>query len=220
MSCIGAALTTVRLITPEPREQRRFALAADWPQCNPSLSYPIRNTQGFLMHILFRAAAIALTALAVAATPAAAQGNQPELKQIKLTEKQVQNYVAAQGDLNAVTAKIKGDKPDPKLVAELEAAAKKHGFSNLEELDNVAVNVNLVFSGFDPKTKEFSQPPEAIKKEIAAVNADKSIPEKEKKEILGELNQALKFAKPVQFPENIELVKKYYDKIEATMAKG
>ena len=75
-------------------------------------------------------------------------------------------------------------------------------------------------SGIDPKTKEFSQPPEAIKKDIAAVNADTSIPAKEKKEIIDELNMALKFAKPVQFPENVELVKKYYDKIESAMPKG
>lgn len=172
------------------------------------------------MQMLFRAAAIALTSLAITAAPAAAQQNPPEPKQIKLTEQQVQNFIAAQGDLNAVTAKIKGDKPDPKLIGELEAAAKKHGFANLQELDEVAGNISLVMSGFDPKTKEFSQPPEALKKEIANVTADKSIPEKEKKQILAELNNALKFVKPVQFPENVELVKKYYEKIDAAMAKG
>lgn len=172
------------------------------------------------MQMLFRAATIALTALAFAASPAAAQGNPPELKQIRLTEKQVQNYLAAHDDISAVTAKIKDDKPDPKLVTELEAAAKKHGFASLQELDDVAANVNLVFSGFDPKTKQFLQPPEALKKEIATVSADKSIPEKEKKEILGELNAALKYVRPVQFPENVELVRKYYDKIEAMLAKG
>ncbi|MBY0532700.1 MAG: hypothetical protein K2P86_12090 [Xanthobacteraceae bacterium] len=172
------------------------------------------------MQNFIRAAMIALAALAVAAAPAGAQGAPQEIKQIKLSEKQVQSYIAAQGDLNAVTAKIKGDKPDPKLVAELETAAKKHGFANLEELDNVSINVGLVMSGIDPKTREFSQPPEALKKEIATVTADKSIPEKEKKEILAELNMALKFAKPVRFPENVELIKKYFDKIEATMPKG
>jgi len=175
------------------------------------------------MQNFFRAAMLAVTALAFAAGTAAAQGAQgasSEIKQIKLSEKQVQGFIAAQDDLNAVTAKIKDGKPDPKLVAELEAAAKKHGFSGLPELDEVAANIGLVMSGFDPKTKEFSQPPEAIKKEIAEVNADKSIPEKEKKQILGELNQALKFAKPVQFPENVELIKKYYDKLDAAMARG
>ncbi len=168
------------------------------------------------MHTLFRAATIALTALAFAAAPAAAQ----EIKQIKLTEKQVQSFIAAQPDLTAITSKIKTDKPDPKIVAEIEAAAKKHGFASLDELDNVTTNVSLVFAGIDPKTKAFSQPPEAIKQEIAAINADKSIPANEKKQALEELNAALKSAKPIAFPENVELVKKYYDKIEATLPKG
>lgn len=172
------------------------------------------------MHHVLRAAALALAALAFAAAPAAAQQNPPEMVQVKLTEKQVQSFIAAQDDLNAVTAKITGDKPDPKLVAELEKAARKHGFASLEELDSVAANISLVMSGFDPKTKEFSQPPEALKKEIAAVTADKSIPEKEKKEILKELNAALQYTKPVQFPENVELIRKYYDRIEAATARG
>ncbi len=172
------------------------------------------------MQMLFRAAAITLAALAISAAPAAAQGTPPELKQIRLTEKQVQSYIAAQADITAVTSKIQGDKPDPKLVAELETAAKKHGFASLQELDEVAGNIGLVMSGIDPKTKEFSQPPEALKQEIAAVTADKSIPEKEKKEVLNELNMALKFAKPVQFPENVELIKTYYDRIDAAMPKG
>lgn len=172
------------------------------------------------MQTFFRAAMIAAAALAFVASPAAAQGSPPQLKQIKLTEQQVQSFIASQSDLNAVTSKIKGDKPDPKLVAELEAAAKKHGFANLQELDEVSGNIGLVMSGFDPKTKEFSQPPEALKKEIAAVNADKSIPAKEKKQILDELTMAQKFVKPVQFPENVELIKKYYDKIEGAMPKG
>jgi hypothetical protein len=182
---------------------------------------PIRFTpEDSSMQTFFRAALVAAAAFAFASSPASAQGNQPELKQIKLTEKQIQGFIAAQGDLNAITSKIKGDKPDPKLVAELETAAKKHGFASLQELDDVSANISLVMSGFDPKTREFSQPPEALKKEIAAVNADKSIPANEKKQILDELNMAVKFTKPVQFPENVELIKKYYDKIEGAMPKG
>ena len=61
----------------------------------------------------------------------------------------------------------------------------------------------------------FTQPAELIKREIAEVNADKSIPANEKKQILAELNQAQKTAKPIQFPENIEVVKKYFAQIDA-----
>jgi hypothetical protein len=219
MSCIGGGFTTLRAATPEPVSNSALL----WPQIGRNAiphSTGHRKPEDSSMQTIFRAAMIAATALVLAAAPAAAQGSPPEIKQIKLTEKQVQSFIAAQSDLNTVTSKIKGDKPDPKLVAELEAAAKKHGFANLQELDDVAGTISLVMSGFDPKTKEFSQPPEALKKEIAAVTADKSIPEKEKKEILNDLNAALKFTKPVQFPENVELIRQYYDKIEAAMPKG
>jgi len=57
----------------------------------------------------------------------------------------------------------------------------------------------------------------AIKKEIAEVEADKSIPANERKQMLEELNDSLRSAKPVQFPENIALVIKYYDKIEEAL---
>jgi hypothetical protein len=67
--------------------------------------------------------------------------------------------------------------------------------------------------GIDPQTKKFTEPPEQIKKEIAALKADKTIPEAQKKQDLAELEAALKIAKPVQFKENIALVLKYFDKL-------
>jgi hypothetical protein len=62
-------------------------------------------------------------------------------------------------------------------------------------------------SGIDPQTKKFTEPPEQIKKEIAALKADKTIPEGQKKQDLVELEAALKIAKPIQFKENIALVR-------------
>jgi hypothetical protein len=43
----------------------------------------------------------------------------------------------------------------------------------------------------------------------AALKADKTIPEAQKKQDLAELEAALKNAKPIQFKENIALVLKY-----------
>jgi hypothetical protein len=74
-----------------------------------------------------------------------------------------------------------------------------------------------VMAGIDPKTKAFTEPAAAIKQEIAEVTANKTMPAREKKEMLEELNEALKSAQPIQFPGNIELVKKYYDKINGAL---
>lgn len=69
-------------------------------------------------------------------------------------------------------------------------------------------------AGMDPQTKAFTDPPTAIKREIDEVTADKSIPEKEKKTMLDELAEAMKMAQPIQHQGNIDLIKKYYDRLE------
>ena len=52
-----------------------------------------------------------------------------------------------------------------------------------------------------------------MKQAIAALKADKSVPEAEKKDRLELFGEALNNAKPIQFKENIALVLKYYDKL-------
>jgi hypothetical protein len=169
------------------------------------------------MQSMFRVLFAALVAVAVAHLPTTAVA-QPEVKQIKLTEKQIQGFIAAQKEMQPIMEKIQGamsDQLDPKLQAALEAAAKKNGFKDMTEYDDVAANISMVMAGIDPQTKVFTEPQVAIKKEIAEVTADKNMSEQEKKQVLEELNEALKWAQPIQFPSNIELVKKYYDKIDA-----
>jgi hypothetical protein len=162
-------------------------------------------------------AACAAVALVCLAGVAAAQA---PIKQIRLTEKQVQSFIAAQKDMAAVAEKMQesaSDQPDPKVQAELETIAKKHGFKDFAEYDDVANNIMMVMGGIDPQTKQYIDPQTAIKKEMAEVRADKTLPEKDKKDLLHELEEALKTAQPIQFPSNVELVKKYYDKIDAAL---
>ena len=171
-----------------------------------------------MMHLLrlMIAAALAAVALTLFSGLAMAQA----VKQIKLNEKQVEGFIASQKDMSAITEKMQGstsDKPDPRIQAELESVAKRYGFKDFAEYDDVAANIAMIMAGIDPQTKEFMEPPIAIKKEIEEVTADKSISAKEKKQMLEELNEALKTAAPIQNPGNIELVKKYFDKIEAVL---
>jgi len=80
----------------------------------------------------------------------------------------------------------------------------------------VAANISMVMAAIDPQTKEFTDPQSAIKKELEDVTADKTIPDNQKKQLLKELNSAIKSAQPIQFSTNVELVQKYYDKIDVT----
>jgi hypothetical protein len=139
---------------------------------------------------------------------------QSPVKQLKLTEKQIEGFIAAHKDMGAVAEKMDGDKPDPKVQAQLESISKKFGFKDFNEYDDVASNIALVMAGIDPQTKAFTDPPTAIKREIDEITADKSMPEKERKQALEELAEAMKMAQPIQFPGNIEVVKKYYDRLE------
>jgi hypothetical protein len=140
-----------------------------------------------------------------------------EAKQIKLTEKHIQGFMAASKDMAKLYDGADPDKPDPKVEAQAAAVAKKSGFASLAEYEDASMNIAMIMSGIDPQTKKFTEPPEQIKKEIAALKADKSVPEAEKKEELAELEAALKTAKPIQFKENIALVLKYFDKLTPFM---
>jgi hypothetical protein len=184
------------------------------------------NEAGFMRSIL-RAPIVALTLLAVAASagmavaqqaqPAPAQQDSPQLKQIALTEKQVQNLLAAQKDMDAITAKLPDGvaEPDSKTQAVLDAAAKKNGFASYDEYGEVLDNVSLVLSGIDPKTRAFSEPPVMVRKQIDEVSADSRMSAEDKKAALADLNTALKFTANVQYPDNIKIVTKYYDQLSA-----
>jgi hypothetical protein len=163
------------------------------------------------------AAAVALLVLGGFVGDAAAQD---VIKQVKLSDKLVEGFIAAQKDMSAMAERMQGspsDKPDPKIQSELEEVAKKHGFKDFAEYDDVAANISMVMAGIDPQSGAFTDPVTAINKEIEEVKADTTIPEKDKKQMLEELNEALKTTPPLQFPENVEVVKKYREKIDAVL---
>ena len=151
--------------------------------------------------------------------PAAAQQAAPPaemaVKQIALTEKQIEGVLAASKDMDAITDKIPDNaKPDPKVDAQLEAVAKKNGFASYDEYNNVIDNISMVLGGFDPATKKYIGTEAVIKAQIAQVQADKKMPAKDKKEALADLNDALKSPAPaIENKGNIDLVTKYYDKL-------
>ena len=109
------------------------------------------------------------------------------------------------------------DQSDPKLQAESEAIAKKSGFKDFAEYDNVSANILMVVAGIDPVTKRYTDPQIAVKKGIVKISADKTIPEKDKKGLLKEIEKLLKAAQPIQYPSNIELVRKNCDKIDTAL---
>jgi hypothetical protein len=178
------------------------------------------------------AAALSIACLTLLTVPvvtgvALAQNNQAEPsedapKQIALTDAQIGNVLAAKSDIDAIVSKLpqNGNEPSPKVMAQLDAAAKKHGFANYAEYDDVAGNISMVMEGFDPQTKKYVGQDVVIKQEIAQVQADKKMPANDRKEALNQLNDELKSVTPLQFPANVDIVGKYYDKLSEAMSQN
>jgi hypothetical protein len=127
--------------------------------------------------------------------------------------------LAAQKDMDVITEKLpENTPPDQKAIAQLDAIAKKNGFAGYDDYNNVIDNISLVLGGFDPATKKYVGAEAVIKAQIAQVDADKKMPAKDRKEVLDELNEALKTPAPaVENKANIDLVAKYYDKLIAAL---
>jgi hypothetical protein len=129
----------------------------------------------FVLHAMLLAFA------ALLAQPRVADA-QAELKQIRLTEKQVQSFISAQKDMVAITKKMSADrdKPDSKVQSQLEAAVKKQGFKDLDEYDDVAFNISLIMTGIDPHSKKYTEPRVDIQLEIAEITANPTMSAEEK----------------------------------------
>ena len=165
---------------------------------------------------------IALTAALILSQNVVAQeaaSPDESLKQIALTDAQIDDFIAAQKEMGPIIAKApQGDQPDPKVMEQLGAVAKKYKFANYAEYDDVAGNIGLVMSGIDPDTKKYVGPEAVIKKDIASIDSENVAPNDKKKQ-LEELQSDLKsLPEPVKFPANIDLVVKNYDKLIAALA--
>src|SRR5436190_4768734 len=149
------------------------------------------------------------------AAPPPQQQQMAPVKQIALTDKQIDSALAATREMDPITSKIpQNAKPDPKITAQLEAIAKKSGFAGFAEYNSVVDNIGLVLAGFDSTTKKYVGADAVIKAQIAEVQADKKMSPKDKKDELADLNDALKTPAPaIENKGNIDLVAKNYDKL-------
>jgi hypothetical protein len=154
------------------------------------------------------------------AAPPPQQQAAPPLKQMALTEAQIQSVLAAAKEMDPIEEKMDDDKPDPKITAQLNGIAKRYGFASYDDYSLVVDNINLVLGGFDTTTKKYVGAEAVIKTQIAEVQADKKMSAKDKKEALEDLNDALKSPAPaIENKGNIDLVTKYYDKLAEALSE-
>ncbi|MEN3212693.1 hypothetical protein PUR23_22140 [Methylorubrum populi] len=165
------------------------------------------------------------TAAKPAAGPPAAKAEAPEAgKEIALTQGQIDGLLVAQPELAKLTGGAP-DKPDPKAEAQAqgqaEAIVKRNGFASLEEFQDASDTVDAVLGGIDPETKNYVGATPLLKKQLAAVQADKAMPAQEKAETVKEIKEALAAGEPAKPSEaNIALVTKNYARLSAAMGDG
>lgn len=162
-------------------------------------------------------ALIAAGFVALAAWPGVGQAE--TAKQVALTAKQLENFMIAAKALAPLLQKLEalGGKPDQKTEAAIEAVVKKHGFADYADYENVDLSIAAVFHGVDPKTKQYSDPIARLKKELAQVQADKSLSDADRKRAIEEIEADLAEIQPVQHPGNIALVLQFYDRLMALL---
>ena len=157
--------------------------------------------------------------VAVAFTGAVGAMAQEDFKQIELTDSIVASFIAAQKDYEPLAKKLQaaGEKVDDSLTKELDDVAKKHGFADFANFEDVGANITLVLDGYDRESGTFSDPKTLMQKELEEIKADDSIPANEKKEILKDLEQEIAAVPSLQYPSNLDVVKKHIKEIEALL---
>jgi hypothetical protein len=145
-----------------------------------------------------------------------------EFKQMALTDAQVTGFIAAQKELQPLSSKLLegGEKPGDAVMAELESIAKKNGFQSFREMEDVGANITIVLDGLDRKTGAYTDPVQKMKQELDNIKADTSINDADKALVIEDLNQEIAAAKPLQFKDNIEVVKKHQDALENLVSDG
>ena len=137
-------------------------------------------------------------------------------EQMALSEKQIEAFIAAQPVIDVIVKKIPQDQldnPNPQVQASLDRAAKKFGFKDYGDFEDVGSNISFILQGFDEEKKVYVGQEVVLRAQMAELAADKSISPRERADQMKELKQALKEVEPVKFPANIALVTKYYDKL-------
>lgn len=176
-----------------------------------------------LSNALLAGLALWFAAVWLGAVPLAAQDAAPELeemKQIQLTDQHIKSFIAAQKDLQPLSSKLLegGEKPDDALINELQAIATKNGFKDFEEMEVIGANISLVLDGLDPDTGDYIDPVGKMKLELANIEADDTIPEEDKKLVIEDLKQEIAAAKPLQFRDNIQVVRKFQSELETLVS--
>lgn len=161
-------------------------------------------------------------ALAQKAAPAEKAIQAEAAKPVVLTQAQIDGVLAAQPELAKIDAGS-ADQPDPKAEAraqeEAVAIVKRNGFASLDAFQDASESIDAVLEGVDPQTKTYVGVTPLLRKQLAALEADTTLPAKDKAAAVKELKGAIAAGEPGGKPPegNIALVTQNYDRLNAAL---
>lgn len=165
--------------------------------------------------------AVFASALLTLSAAAAVPQSEPsfEIKQVRLTEQHIRGFVEMQKVLAEMAKTIDTEEKarEQNIAARLEDLAKQNSFGSFENFDVVASNITLVISGIDPDTGKYTNPKELMRADIADINKDTTLTDDERAELVKDLEEAIRTTPEVEFPENVELVRKFAREIEGVI---
>jgi hypothetical protein len=176
--------------------------------------------------------AVALLCGADAAPPQTAATPGMAFENVVLTQTQMDGFVAALPEVVGASMRKASGASDAEVQTALTAVFNAHGFSTPEEYVVVSSIVALVMSGIDPQTMEFTEPKLLLEDRIESVTrlidrlkgdlesepapasptdiAAKLLP---LTQMLDQMKGARKSLLTTTNPGNVELVKRYFDRI-------
>ena len=161
-----------------------------------------------------------LAAATLALGAFAQEPKEDPIKQLKLTEAQVKSFISAQPDLATVAPKLQEARRQhrarrcrPSSTASPRSTALRASMSSTASPPTSRSS----WPGSIPRSGEFTEPVEALKKELSDVTADASIPDADKKQLMQELTEAISTTPRLEHIENVELVKAHRAEIEKAL---
>ncbi len=96
---------------------------------------------------------------------------------------------------------------------------KRNGFASLDAFQDASESIDAVLEGVDPQTKTYVGVTPLLRKQLAALEADTTLPAKDKAAAVKELKGAIAAGEPGGKPPegNIALVTQNYDRLNAAL---
>jgi len=160
----------------------------------------------FAIHL---AAVIAAAPLVTAQTGGSDPADIDNFEQVQMTDARVKGYIAASPRLSELFDRMDSAEtsPDPKLDAELEAIARKHGFKSYDELENVGLNIGFVLSGINEEDGSFREPLEVLEEELTAVRQDPSLEPEERQQLIASIKETIQLTPKLKYLGNVDIVR-------------